>query len=230
MIYGAPVESSYYEGGTVIQGGTTVQPGSSPMPAGTTDPIPAPTDSQKPPVPPSEGDSAAGNSSVLKVTLPEDALMYVNGRATRSTGSERSFVARRLKPGQVYTFELRAVVHGPDGERVRHEIVSVRGGQSRDIRFDFDAAASVATTVAVQVPADAKVTLAGVETDESGSTRIFSTDSLREGQSWKNYRVVATLERNGETVTREQTLDVVAGEVYQIKFDFDGTDTRVASR
>jgi uncharacterized protein (TIGR03000 family) len=200
-------------------------------------PTPSPTDSQKPPVPPSETDSGTSDTSVsddsivLTINLPEDALVYVNDRATRSTGSQRSFVARRLDNGKPYRFEVRAVLFGAEGEKVLNQVVSLQSGQKRDLTFDFDKNVPVTTTVAVDVPADAKITLAGVETNEPGTTRVFSTDTLESGKSWKNYTVVATIVRDGKTLTSEKTLDVEAGQVHRIKFNFDESySTRVAQR
>lgn len=230
--YGMPVDgttissptNSYYEGGSSV----APQPSSQ-------GPIPSPAESQKPPVPPTEAtedgaDAAAdGVDTVLNIELPEDALVYVNGRATRSTGSKRSFVARRLVPGKSYTFEVKAVLYQGEQESAQNQFVTVVAGESKSVSFDF-APAAITTTVAVQVPADAKITLAGEETSETGGTRVFSTNTLESGKSWKDYTVVATIVRDGKTITREHTLDVEAGKTHQITFDFEGSDTRVASR
>lgn len=222
------IDNNYYGGGNTIIG---------PVNNG---PMPGPADAQKPVVPAEAGGAggadgkageAGGNdTTILNIELPEDALVYVNGRPTRSTGSSRSFVARRLEPGKDYSFEVRAILHEGDRELVRNQLVTVRGGQARQVKFDFSADAPLTTTVAVQVPAEARIRLAGVDTAETGTTRIFATDMLKEGQSWSDYKVVATLERNGETLVREFTLNVVAGQMHQIKVDFDDPTTRVASR
>ncbi|MDP6446176.1 MAG: TIGR03000 domain-containing protein, partial [Pirellulaceae bacterium] len=62
--------------------------------------------------------------------------------------------------------------------------------------------------------------LAGVETKLTGAVRIFRTKQLSAGQKWSDYVVRVESERNGELETREQTIDLLAGEDRELKFDF----------
>lgn len=50
----------------------------------------------------------AGDSVVLSVSVPADAKVFVNDHATTSTGAQRSYVSRDLKPGSDYGFKVRA--------------------------------------------------------------------------------------------------------------------------
>jgi uncharacterized protein (TIGR03000 family) len=169
------------------------------------------------------------DETVLNINLPAESLVFVNGKPTKSTGGQRTFVARRLVPGKVYTFEVKAILNRDGQEVTRSEIVSVTGGNNRNVAFDFDAEQKVVTTVAVNVPADARVQLAGNDTNRTGENRVFLTKDLAPGQSWNGYTVVATIVRDGKTITREKTIDVNAGNTYEMSFDFSN-DSRVAAR
>ena len=166
---------------------------------------------------------------MININLPAESLVFVNGKPTKSTGAQRTFVARRLVPGKVYTFEVKAILNQNGEEVTRSEIVSVSGGNSRNVAFDFDAAPTVVTTVAVNVPADALVQLAGNDTNRTGENRVFSTKDLAPGQSWSGYTVIASIVRDGKTITREKTIDVDAGSTHELSFDFS-SDSRVAAR
>jgi uncharacterized protein (TIGR03000 family) len=167
--------------------------------------------------------------TVLSLNVPADALVYVNGKQTKSKGEKRTFVARKLIPGKVYTFEVKAVVNRDGEEVARSEYVSVTGGYRKALAFNFNAPQSAITTLAVKVPQDARVVLAGTPTNRQGANRIFSTTDLAAGQKWTGYKIVATIVRDGQEVTVEKVIDVEGGKSHEIAFDFDN-DTRVASR
>ena len=168
---------------------------------------------------------------VLQVHVPEDALVYVNGKQTRSTGTIRKYIARRLLYDHEYHIEVKAVVVRDGRQLVRTETITSRAGEERDVQISFDNTLPPPTTsVTVHVPADAKVYLAGNVTGQSGATRVFTTDALQAGEAWTDYRVVAEIERDGQLVTLEKTLDVTAGGTYDLAFDFSSAETRVAAR
>ena len=180
------------------------------------------------------GDSNTGlelpeTETILSLKVPSDALVFVNGKQTKSKGEKRTFVARKLIPGKVYTFEVKAVVNREGEEVTRSEYVSVTGGYRKALAFNFNAPQSTITTLAVKVPQDARVVLAGTSTNRQGENRIFSTTDLAAGQKWNSYKIVATIVRDGREVTLEKVLDVEGGKSHEIAFDFDN-DTRVASR
>ena len=47
-------------------------------------------------------------SGQLTVAVPFNAKVFINGKATTSTGSNRQFVSYGLKPGLAYKYEVRA--------------------------------------------------------------------------------------------------------------------------
>jgi uncharacterized protein (TIGR03000 family) len=56
--------------------------------------------------------------AVLTVTVPEDAVVTVDGDATYQPGGRRVFVTPRITPGVPHTLELVARWRGPDGRSV----------------------------------------------------------------------------------------------------------------
>ncbi len=180
---------------------------------------------------PENVEPAQNNSATLiRVRVPAEARVYVNDKRTTSTGELREFVARKLVPGKVYTFPVKAVIEKDGREVERQEIISVRGGEEASVAFNFDQPAELYTAIEVNLPENAKLTLAGNESHRTGSKRVFSTRQLQEGESWESYKIVATIERDGETLVQEKTLTVVAGEFYKVNFDFDANDVRVAAK
>ena len=154
--------------------------------------------------------------SKIKVRLPDEAKVYVNGKLTKSSGELRSFVSSNQKPGSKYRYEVAAVLNG---QRQVKEF-TMHAGETKSIGFDF----SAVTTVAVQVPEDAKVVLAGNATKSSGVERKFKTKTLTEGEKWDDYTVTVTVVRDGKKIVREKTIDVIGGQTYALNFDFDDVD------
>lgn len=233
------VNGSLYGVPTLYQGapGTVIDPGYYSPAEG----VPSPNDTSSPsesspsPQPVNDGSTgldARGPSleTVLKVRLPEESRFYVNGRPTTTEGAEREFVAKRLVPGQTYTFKVKAVLE-KDGQTIeRDQIVSLRGGDHHEIAFDFSEPRQAITSVAIHAPENAKIILAGTPANRGGETRVFSTRRLKSGETWEDYKVVAIIEKDGETITQEKSLTIVGGENHEINFDFENSDVRVASR
>jgi uncharacterized protein (TIGR03000 family) len=84
-------------------------------------------------------------------------------------------------------------------------------------------APAVKTRLTIHVPAEAKVTLAGVDTKQSGDVRQFATTKLASGQTWDGYKVVAELTRDGQTLRQERTIKLVGGEAQDLSIEFDST-------
>ncbi len=168
-------------------------------------------------------------SVLIGVRVPEGAKLFVNGRQTRSTGADRQFVSRGLQPGRVYAYEVRAELMRGDEKLVETRQVRIRGGQRADVEFRFQQALtaerpadeSSRTTLILRVPQDAKVTLAGRETKASGPVREFSTTKLASAGQWIDYPVRVEIERDGETLVRQRTITLAAGETLEETFDFD---------
>jgi uncharacterized protein (TIGR03000 family) len=194
-------------------------------------PVPGPATS--PAAPPSpESSTGLGlpeTETILSLNVPADATVLVNGKQTKSKGEKRTFVARKLIPGKVYTFEVKAIVNRDGEEVTRSEFISVTGGYRKALAFNFEAPQATVTTLAVKVPQDARVVLAGSPTNRKGENRIFSTTDLKSGQKWTGYKIVATIVRDGQEITVEKVIDVEAGKSHEIAFDFDN-DTRIAAR
>ncbi len=177
---------------------------------------------------PSLDDSTLNDATrgLLLVSLPKSAKLFVNGHPTSSTGDTRRFVATGLQPGYRYPYAVKAVIER-DGTTIdQTKEVKLRAGRSVRLAFDFDEPAE--TMITVNVPADAELTLAGSKTISKGARRKFTTKQLAEGQIWSGYTIVASLERNGQTLTKEQTIDLRGGESRQLTFDFELN--QVASR
>jgi uncharacterized protein (TIGR03000 family) len=171
------------------------------------------------------------DSATLEVSVPEDATVYVNDTRTKTTGSERRYVSRDLKPGQNYTYTVRAEFTR-DGKLVTAtKSATLRAGGSAQLAFTTTSAVDSppVTTLKVHVPDDAKVILAGAETKQTGSDRIYSTTQLSAGETWENYTIRVEAERDGRVVAQERTISLTAGDVEELTFEFDSTaDSKLA--
>jgi uncharacterized protein (TIGR03000 family) len=89
------------------------------------------------------------------------------------------------------------------------------------VRETIVAQPSTKTRLTLHVPADAVVTLAGVPTKQTGETRQYTTTRLASGQVWDNYTVVVSLERDGQTLREERTIQLTGGQAQELSIDFD---------
>jgi uncharacterized protein (TIGR03000 family) len=89
-------------------------------------------------------------------------------------------------------------------------------------------APAVRTRLTLHVPAEAKVSLAGVETKQSGEVRQFATTKLTSGQIWDGYTVVVEMDRAGQTVREERTIKLTGGQSQELTINLDST--QVAQR
>jgi uncharacterized protein (TIGR03000 family) len=174
----------------------------------------------------------SADSAVLTVQVPTDAKIFVNGVATTSEGAERNYVSRDLRPGFNYTYELRAEFVREGKPVTETKSVTLTAGQTA--RVDFEAVKTAAagepltTVLKVNVPANAKVFLAGHETDSFGSVRELSTSRLNSGEQWENYTIRVEAEVDGRTETQEETITLAAGDNREVNFDFAAA--KVASK
>jgi uncharacterized protein (TIGR03000 family) len=176
----------------------------------------------QPPPPP-----AAGAQATLKVAVPEDALVYVNGMLTKSKGAERSYLSRGLLSGYQYNYEVRAEAIR-DGQKIEEtKVIQLKAGDTVELAFE-NLARSSETTLTLHVPSDAKVTLGGNPTRSDGPVRVFTTKRLSGDTEWTNYVVQVSVERDGRTVTQEKSISLKAGDSQSLDFDFDAA--RVAAR
>jgi len=80
------------------------------------------------------------------------------------------------------------------------------------------------TELKLRVPENARVSLAGLPTKQTGAERTFITDLLTAGQEWEGYTILVELERDGKQLVQERTLKIEGGQTYELAFDFDATD------
>ena len=162
------------------------------------------------------------NKATLKVAVPQDALVYVNGILTKSIGTDRTYVSRGLLEGYQYTYEVRAEAVR-DGQKVEEvKVVNLKAGERTEIAFNsLQPAKSAETTLTLNVPAEAKVMLAGNATIGSGAVRTFKTSKLTTDGEWANYLVQVSIDRDGQTVTQEKTITLKAGDNQTLSFDFE---------
>jgi uncharacterized protein (TIGR03000 family) len=82
----------------------------------------------------------------LTIVVPADAKVFINGRQTRSIGTQREYVSYGLESGLTYRYEVRAEVVR-DGKTVEDtREVFLTAGSREGVAFDF--AAKKAVTVA----------------------------------------------------------------------------------
>jgi uncharacterized protein (TIGR03000 family) len=84
-------------------------------------------------------------------------------------------------------------------------------------------APAVKTSLTIHVPADAKVSLAGVDTKQSGEVRQFATTRLAAGQTWDAYKVVVEMKKDGQTLHEERSIKLIGGEAQDLSINFDST-------
>lgn len=220
-------------GGTVIEGPAVMPQTPPPAPATQAPALDgaAPAPGELPPEAPAEGDKSSfyrgPQSATLSVHVPADAKVFVNGLATKSTGAERRYVSSGLQAGYNYTYEVRAeLVRG--GQPVTEtKVIKLQAGGSADVNFELNgqeeevAEQPVSTSLTLHVPADAKVFLSGNETKSFGETRRFSTTKLVAGGEWQDYVVRVELSRDGQTLTKEETISLKAGDARELTVEFD---------
>lgn len=167
------------------------------------------------------------SAGLLRVEVPADAKVYINGKLTTSTGTERQYVSYGLESGRNYSYEVR-VEYTQDGKAVSEtKQIALTAGSNELLAFTSTLSAEpVATKLQLRVPAEARVTLAGVGTQQTGTEREYMTTKLATGQEWANYRVVVEL----ADLKQEQTITLRGGEVQSLEFDFAGATNTLALR
>jgi uncharacterized protein (TIGR03000 family) len=79
--------------------------------------------------------------AVIQVTLPADARLTVDGRATTSTSSQRTLITPALPQGEAFSYTLRAEVVRDGRTVVETQQVTVRGGEETRVPFSFTSGA-----------------------------------------------------------------------------------------
>ena len=197
--------------------------GSSLLDSGGTPPPPGPAGDDSTSIAPKPSNDAA----VLSIALPKDAMVYINGKLTKTKGTVRNYVARRLAADQEQSYQIKAILERDGKKLIRTQTVRMKPGVTQTVELDFDKA--VTTLLAIKVPENAKVRLCGAETSATGERRFFETSKLKDGESWDNYEIEVVVDRNGKEVVARKKLKLHAGESRSIVFDFqDKTGKLVA--
>ena len=82
--------------------------------------------------------------------------------------------------------------------------------------------------ITVSVPEDARVTVNGRSTTSTGSERRFVSRGLSRGTHY-NYEVLATVDRDGETMNKTRVIEVRAGQSHRVTFDFDDAARQISA-
>ena len=76
-------------------------------------------------------------SGIIRMLVPADSIVYVNGYRTKQKGDLRSFAARELEVGQTYTFEVRVVALRDGKLREEVKTTTLVAGETASLAFDF---------------------------------------------------------------------------------------------
>ena len=155
--------------------------------------------------------------AVLRLKVPQEAKVYVNGRLTKTPGAVRSFESENLVAGRVYKYKVKAVIERDGKQLVRSKLISLRAGRLKETVLDFDAPAT--TVLALNVPKDASVKLCGKATTLDGTKRRFTTTRLADGEICEGYRVEVSYRVDGELVKQVRKIDLAAGDFRTLTFD-----------
>jgi uncharacterized protein (TIGR03000 family) len=228
---GAYYGGGYYDDGVIYESAPATQ--ETPPPAPGTNPA----DPSAPPLTPQPGmdgaePSASASEAEIFVSLPEDAEVFVNDRPTTSVGAERHYVSRGLLPGRTYSYKLRVEFEREGQPVFEDKLVRLEAGQTAKLAFGVGQPAeqTAATELKLHVPADAKVTLAGAPTQQTGEVRTYASDLLKPGQRWDGYTVRVELEQDGKTLVEEKTLDIEGGQSYELAFEMKDDAVQVAAK
>jgi uncharacterized protein (TIGR03000 family) len=89
--------------------------------------------------------SAATDAEVktqVKVAVPADAKVFLSGSPTQQTGGTRTYTTTELAPGQQWEGYTVRVEWDQNGETlVREEQLTVTGGETYELAFDFESTA-----------------------------------------------------------------------------------------
>jgi uncharacterized protein (TIGR03000 family) len=94
--------------------------------------------------PPTDPPSAAREPATIRVTLPADARLTVDGQPTRSISAERLFLSPPLEPGQDFRYTFRAEFLREGKTVTVQRDVIVRAGRETVVSLDAPGGAAYA--------------------------------------------------------------------------------------
>ena len=164
--------------------------------------------------------------ATVKVELPEDAGLYVDGRLVDRTSSTRTIVTPELQEGRDYHYNLKAewTRDGKtvtDSRRVAFQPGKVIVVQFRDTPADTRANApgndEAPAHITVRVPAETKLYVDGVPCPVKAGVCSFDTPPLPLGK--KFFYVLKTENvRSGEIKTEARKVSLEAGKNVEVEF------------
>ncbi len=78
-----------------------------------------------------EPDAPVSNSATIRVLVPDaDAKVWVDGAATKQTGTDRYFHTPDLEPGGLYTYRIRAEWSQKGERMIQEQVVPVAPGRT----------------------------------------------------------------------------------------------------
>ena len=158
------------------------------------------------------------DQSVLALDVPRDAVVYINGHRTRTVGTLRRYVARKMDTSKEYRYNVEVQLEKNGQLLSKKDSIVLEPGKEHQLAFEFR---PMTTVLTVDVPKGSEVQLCGHKTTSSGSHRKFTTRELVEGETWKGYTVQVKYLQDGLVQTRNREIDIKAGESRHLIFNFD---------
>lgn len=159
--------------------------------------------------------TAASFHAIVVVKAPLDAAVLANGQLIEHAKTEQRFITPNLKPGKTYFYEFRAEAVR-DGKTVTlSQKVTVKAGLELCADFSELSRRYAPAVVAIKAPADARLTVDGVEGPMT--SRTFNTPTLESGRAYF-YTVKAEMVRDGRAVRDSKHVMLEAGKEVKVEF------------
>jgi len=168
--------------------------------------------------------------ATLRLALPPDAQLTVNGEATAVISDRPVFIAPDLQPGRKYTYTLKATVtRAGKAQTVTRQVV-VRVGDK--VRVDLSPVeartpAVAQATLTLALPRDATLTVNDEPTAVRSDRPVFIAPGLKPGRKYA-YALKATFTRGGKVQSVSRRVTVRAGD--QIQVDLTTPPVATAAR
>ena len=163
---------------------------------------------------PKKETSIAAPATVV-VKAPLDVHITVNGKLAERANAEQVFTTPELDAGRAYSYEFRAEAIR-DGKTVtRTRKVIVKAGQESTAEFNDLTLSDGPAHVIIAAPADARVTVDGVEIP--ATARTFNTPTLEAGRKYY-YTVKMALTRDGRAVNDAKRVVLESGKDVKVEF------------
>jgi uncharacterized protein (TIGR03000 family) len=167
----------------------------------------------------------APRSGKVLLQVPSDALVFVNDKLISTAPT---FTTPPLEPGKAsfYDFEVTVVRDGKNIARTKR--VSIRAGEvvrlayadmkSSDTNWTKDKTAAAPAHITVRLPADARLTVDGVDCPLTSATRTFETPELAPGQEYFYILKIKVL-RDGRQIEQTRRVAFRSGERVAVSFE-----------